>query len=139
MPFGLLVLLAGFILTLVRGIEGLLMLRPGETAKKVMLTDRSQLTLLLHNGEDEQSTELGFSPGPADWRSDQPLDFGEVDGWQSRSCSSTVTRATGGLGRRRNRAGTPAIQVALPDAAGGGAAERWCVPVLFGGPPSRGN
>ena len=79
-PVGVVVLLAGCIQTLVQGIEGRLMLFQGETTQTVMLTHRSQLTLLSPRGKDVQSTELGFSPGPTDWRSDQPLDFGKVDG-----------------------------------------------------------
>ena len=138
-PFGLLVLLAGFILTSLRGIEGRLMLRPGQTAETVLVTDRSNLTLLLNNGEDAQSIELGFSPGPADWRSDQPLDFGEVHGIGIKVLRF-YRHAQYGLEWVPDETGqgTPAIQVALSDAAGGGASERWCVPVLFGGPPPAG-
>jgi hypothetical protein len=134
-PFGLLVLLAGFILTLVQGIEGRLILRPGETAETVLVTHRTNLTLLSRQGGDAKSVELGFSPGPADWRSDQPLDFGEVDGMgikvlrfyrHARYRMECVADETG--------QGKPAIQVALSDSPGGEASERWCVPVLFGSP-----
>lgn len=134
-PVGLLVLLAGFIQTLIQGIEGRLILRQGETARKVMLPHRSQLTLLSPRGKDVQSTELCFSPGPADWRSDQPLDFGEVDGvgvkvlrfFRHARYQVEWVADEAGLGK-------PAIQVAISDSQRPGTPKRWCVPMLFGSP-----
>ncbi len=138
-PVGLMVLLAGFIQTLIQGIEGRLILWQGETAQTVSLPHRSQITLLARRGKDVQSTELGFSPGPVDWRSDEPLDFGEVDGMgvkvlrfyrHARYQTEWVADETG--------LGKAAIQVAVPDAQTGGSAERWCVPVLFDSPSVKG-
>ena len=132
---GLLVLLAGFVQTLVRGFEGLLMLRPGETTTTVMRTDRSQLTLVVRSGKKTQSAELGFSAGPADWRSEQPLDFGEVDGVGVKVLQF-YRHARFHVDAVADEAGLtpPAIQVALPDVQDGRPAERWCVPLRFGGP-----
>ncbi len=135
-PVGLLVLLAGCIQTLVQGIEGELILRQGETADTVMQTDRSQLTLLSPRGKEVQSSELGFSPGPADWRGDQSLDFGKVDGTAIKVLRfyrhalyepGWVTDEAG--------VGEPAIQVGVADSHGRGSGNRWYVPVLFGLPP----
>jgi len=133
---GLLVLLAGFILTLTRGIDGRLILRRNETAKTVMLPHRSQLTLLSRRGSDVQSTELCFSPGPADWRSDEPLHFGEVDGatvkvlrfYRHARYQAEWAADEAGIG-------TPAIEVAVSDPQGGWPGERRWVPALPGSPP----
>ncbi len=125
-------LLAGFILTLVQGIEGRLILRPGQTAETILVTHRSNLTLLSRKGGDAKSIELGFSPGPADWRSDQPLDFGEVDGMgikvlrfyrHARYRTECVADETG--------QGKPAIQVALSDSPGGEASGTMVCARLF--------
>jgi len=136
---GLVALLAGCIQTLVQGIEGRLILWQDETAETVHRTHRSQLTLLSPRGKDVQSTELGFSPGPADWPSDAPLDFGEVDGMavkvlrfyrHARYQADFVADETG--------LGKPAIQVGVSDSQGGRSKERWCVPTVFRGPPVAG-
>ena len=58
--------------------------RAGQTADTVFVSDRSNLTLLSAKGEDTQSIELGFSPDRPTRRSNQPLDFGEVDGMRVR-------------------------------------------------------
>ncbi len=134
--FGLLLLLTGFLLTLLGGIEGRLFLRAGQTAETVFITDRSILTLLSRKGEDTQKIELGFSPGPADWRSDQPLDFGEVDGMRIKVLRF-YRHARYGTDRVADESGQgqPAIRVALSDAQDGGAFEGWIMSALFGSPP----
>ena len=137
---GLLVLLAGFIQTLAQGIEGLLILRPRETTQTVLRTDRSQLTLLTRSGKDAQSTEIGFSPGPADWRSGQPLDFGDVDGMGVKVLQF-YRHARLHVDGVADEAGLapPAIQIALGDSQDGAPAEHWCVPRPFGEPSIFGN
>jgi len=138
-PIGLLVLLIGFLQTSVQRTEGQLLLRKGGTASSVHLTHRSQLTLLTRHQDEAQSTELGFSPGPADWRSDEPLDFGRVNGMgikvlrffrHARLQTEWVANEAG--------FGQPAIQVAVSDGRGSGSKERWCVPVLFRSPAAAG-
>ncbi len=136
---GLVVVLAGFIQTLVQGIEGRLALRQGETAQTVNLTHRSQLTLLSPRGKEVNSTELCFSPGPADWRGDRQLDFGDVDGitvrvlrfYRHARYQAEWVADEAGLGK-------PAIQVAASDRQGRALGERWCVPGLLRGPPVAG-
>jgi hypothetical protein len=136
---GVVTLLAGCIHSLVQGIEGRLILWPGETAATVHLAHRSQLVLLSPRGKNVQSSELEFSPGPADWPGDAPLDFGEVAGIavkvlrfyrHARYQADFVADETG--------LGQPAIQVAVSDAQAGPAVERWCVPTVFRGPPGPG-
>ncbi len=138
-PLGLLVLLGGLLQTSVRSIEGELVLRKGAAVSAVLLTHRSQLTLLTRHQDEVQSTELGFSPGPADWGSDEPLDFGRVDGMRikvlrfyrhARLQTEWVADEIG--------LGQPAVQVAVSDAQGSGSKERWCVPILFGSPVAAG-
>ena len=133
LSIGLLVLLAGFIRTLVWGIEGRLILKKGVPTQTLSRIDRSQLTLLVRSGQKARPTaELGFSPGPVDWPNDQPLDFGEVDGMgvkvlqfyrHARFHVDGVADETG--------LAPPAIQVALPVAQGGRPVEPWCVPRPF--------
>jgi len=136
---GLVVVLAGFIQTAVQGIEGRLILRQGETAQTVNLTHRSQLTLLSPRGKEVKSAELCFSPGPADWRGDETLDFGDVDGitvrvlrfYRHARYQAEWVADEAGLGK-------PAIQVAVSDRQGRALGERWCVPGLLRGPPAAG-
>jgi hypothetical protein len=138
-PVGVVVLLAGFIQTLIQGLEGRLYLWPGEAVQTALLPNRSQITLLSPEGSGVHSTELGFSPGPVDWADDRPLDFGEVDGKgikvlrfyrYARFQTEWVADATG--------LGTPAIQVAVPDAQTGSVSERWCVPAPSDAPAVKG-
>ena len=79
-PIGLLILLGGCIQTLVQGIEGRLILWPGQTADSVTLPDRSQISLLSPRGEQVETAELGFTPGPLDWPGHRSLDFGKANG-----------------------------------------------------------
>ena len=105
-PIGVVILLAGFIETSLQGLEGRLILWPGEVSKTLNLTHRSQITLLARHGADVQSTELCFSPGPADWRSDQPLDFGDMNGTSVRGAAILSPRPLPDrICRRRSRAG----------------------------------
>ncbi|MCH5377438.1 MAG: cytochrome c biogenesis protein ResB, partial [Planctomycetes bacterium] len=135
-PMGLLVLLAGFVQTSIQETDGQLLLRKGETASSVLLTHRSQLTLLSRDDQEAQATQLGFSPGPADWRSDEPLNFGQIDGigikvlqfYRHAGLQTEWVADEVGLGG-------PAIQVAVSDAQAHEPKERWCVPLLFGSPP----
>ena len=118
-PVGMLVLLAGILQTSLQKIEGQLILKKGDTASSVLLTGRSLLTVMWRGGQEAQSIELGFSPGPVDWRVDEPLDFGEVDGLgikvlkfyrHARFQSDWIVDEA--------EAADPAIQVAVSDAQG---------------------
>jgi hypothetical protein len=138
-PAGLLVLLAGFIQTALQGIEGRLILRQGETAETVYLTHRSQLTLLSRRRKDAESIAIGFSPGPADWRSDAPLDFGDVNGTAVKVLRFyRHARYEAGWVADEAGLGKPAIQVAVSASQHPGSGAGWCVPVLFGRPPAAG-
>ena len=73
---GVLVLLIGSLVTYIAGIEGQVSFAEGETSDSILMYHRSQLSIR-HQGAE---TNLGFEPGPVDWRPGNTLDFGETDG-----------------------------------------------------------
>lgn len=77
---GLLVLLIGAVQTFLSGIEGQMAFVEGETSDSILMADRSQIKLEVQSSRGRQLIEFCFFPGPVDWRGDNPLDFGEVDG-----------------------------------------------------------
>jgi hypothetical protein len=81
---GLLVLLAGSIQTFMGGVEGQVVLLESETAAKMTLPQRSQITALWAGRPAEAPYEFTFEGGPADWRPGVTLDLGEVDGLGAR-------------------------------------------------------
>jgi hypothetical protein len=81
---GLLVLLAGAILSFLRGMEGQLSLVEGETVGKLTLPERSQITAVWQGRPAEAPYEFSFDGGPVDWRPDRAIDLGEVDGISAR-------------------------------------------------------
>lgn len=85
---GLLVLLFGAVQTFTRGVEGTLAFQEGESAKALILGDRSQLTVIrpsqsgshgagFHGSE---SAVFAFRPGPVDWPEGKTLDLGYIGG-----------------------------------------------------------
>ena len=135
-PIGLLILLGGCIQTLVQGIEGRLILWPGQTADSVTLPDRGQISLLSPRGEQVETAELGFTPGPLDWPGHRSLDFGKANGvgikllrFYRHALYEPVWVA--------NEAGSgePAIQLAVSDSRGRESRNLWLVPFLFDGIP----
>lgn len=135
-PVGLMVLVAGFLVTAARRIDGELILAKGETSSSVMLPNRSQLTLLSRRGDDAQSSELGFSPGPLDWRDDHQLDFGEVDGTRVKVLRFyRHARYQPAWVEDDSEHADPAIQVSVTNSQLGTEKQRWVVPVLFGNAP----
>jgi hypothetical protein len=77
---GLLVLLAGAILSFLGGVEGQISLVEGETVKKLTLPERSQITAAWDARPGEAPYEFAFDGGPVDWSSGRTLEIGEVDG-----------------------------------------------------------
>jgi hypothetical protein len=77
---GLLVLLAGAILSFLGGVEGQISLVEGETVKRLTLPERSQITAVWDGRPGEAPYEFAFDGGPVDWNSDRTLEIGEVDG-----------------------------------------------------------
>jgi hypothetical protein len=77
---GLLVLLFGSIQTFVGGMEGQVALLEGESAGKIMLIDRSVVTVTRPTDKGRGKTGFTFRPGPVDWPAGHTLDFGVADG-----------------------------------------------------------
>jgi hypothetical protein len=77
---GLLVLLFGSIQTFVGGVEGRVAMLEGESANKIMLIDRSVVTVTRPTGQGRGETAFSFRPGPVDWPAGHTLDFGVADG-----------------------------------------------------------
>ena len=131
---GLLVLLAGSIVTFVAGIEGSLSFVEGETADTVLLADRSQFKVLRQGSNGPRTTEFSFSPGPVNWKAGTPLDFGKVDGMglkvldfyvHARQIVSWQTDEAG--------VGEPALRLRLADSDGRSRGDLWCISNPFGG------
>ncbi len=64
---GLLVFLAGAIVTFATGIEGQLALVEGESGDTLLMTDCSQLTTAWKGHENQLPEWFNFEPGPTDW------------------------------------------------------------------------
>ena len=79
---GLLVLLAGAILTFLAGIEGQLTLEEGQSGDTLLMTDHSQLTTVWRRHENRLPSAFIFEPGPADWPEGKTLDLGQLGGVQ---------------------------------------------------------
>ena len=67
---GVLVLLAGALLTFVAGVEGQLSLEEGQSGDTLVMTDHSQLTTVWRRQENRLPSAFIFEPGPADWPED---------------------------------------------------------------------
>jgi ResB-like family len=81
---GLLVLLAGSMMTFLGGIEGQVRLEEGRTVSRMIMPQQSQITISWTGRPDEPPFEFVFEPGPANWRHGKTLDLGEVDGVRAR-------------------------------------------------------
>jgi hypothetical protein len=81
---GLLVLLAGSIQTFLGGVEGTVVVAEGESADRMTLPHRSQITASWMGKPDEPPYEFSFDGGPVNWRNGASLDLGEVDGVRAR-------------------------------------------------------
>ncbi len=79
---GLLVLLAGAIITYEYGIEGQVGFEEGQTADSMTLLDRSLLKATRRDpvGGGSVSTEFLFQPGPVDWPAGKRLALGQMGG-----------------------------------------------------------
>jgi len=77
---GLLVLLVGAIQTFMFGVEGQVMLQEGAQTDTLTVTSRSLIRVVHPTDQGQISTEFTFSPGPADWREGDILDFGQSKG-----------------------------------------------------------
>ncbi|MCP3994708.1 MAG: cytochrome c biogenesis protein ResB [bacterium] len=77
--YGLLVLLAGSLLTYFNGVEGQLTFVEGKEADTILLAGRSQLTTRWHD-EKPNTVDFRFVAGPVDWPDGKTKKLGELDG-----------------------------------------------------------
>lgn len=93
---GLLVLLAGAVQTFTGGIDGSLAFEEGQSANAIVLSDRSQFTVMRPSQQDAHGGASGapprggfhnqgaavfaFRPGPIDWPEGKTLDLGYLGG-----------------------------------------------------------
>jgi hypothetical protein len=81
---GLLVLLAGAIVSYQGGFEGQITLLEGASTNQLTLNDRSQITAYWVDRPHDRPYVFTFDSGPVDWRPGVTLDVGEVDGLSAR-------------------------------------------------------
>jgi hypothetical protein len=81
---GLLVLLAGSIMSFWQGIEGQVAIVEGSSTDQLMLNDRCQFTIERVDRPGERPYVFTFDSGPVDWRPGTSLDLGRVDDISAR-------------------------------------------------------
>lgn len=133
---GLLVLLAGAIITYEYGIEGQVGFVEGETADSMTLHDRSLLraTRREPGSEGSVATEFLFQPGPVDWPAGKTLALGQMSGigveilkfYRHARVEEDWVEATSGRG-------SPALKFELAGLDGRPIREEWLVADQFGG------
>jgi ABC-type transport system involved in cytochrome c biogenesis permease subunit len=79
---GVLVVLAGALVSFVGGIEGRLVIEEGQSADTLVMTDRNELAIVLHDQNLRSHSELTFLPEPADWPAGKTLRLKPVGGVQ---------------------------------------------------------
>lgn len=133
LPVGLVVLLVGFVQSLIQGTEGQLILQKNAPTSSFAGKDRTRITLFKQKGMLADTTELGFSPGPSDWRKNEPLDFGNVNGIDVKVLRFyRHARPKPEWIADKDGIADPAIQVAMCNSQGKALDDRWFAPTLFG-------
>jgi len=135
---GLLLLLGGAVQTCLRGVEGQLILAEGQAANEIAMTDRSQVRLLTRQGDQVESIEFAFSPGPVDWPAGKQLDLGNWGDVRLKVLAFyRHARPQWQWVPDHAPDAKPAIQLAFSDAKGQ-PVQRWYTPALFAAPPAKG-
>ncbi len=131
---GLLVLLAGAILTFFGGIEGQIVLQEKQQTDQFLVTQRSVVTAVGRTGRGRVSTQFSFSPGPVDWPAGKSLDFGTDDGLGLKVLRfyRHARQRTEWVADQRDYQG-PALQLRLYGPTGNPVAEDWLAANAFGG------
>ena len=131
---GVLVLLAGSLLTFENGIEGQLSLVEGESGDSILMTDHSQLTTVWRRNEHHLPSAFIFQPGSVDWPDGKSLDLGELGGVQLEVLKFyRHARTEEAWVEDPSPAGGPAVQIALSGADGTPIATQWLVADPFAG------
>jgi len=131
---GILVLLAGAIQTLGRGVEGQMVLQQGQRIAQFQVTSRSMINVAANFDGQRLATDFLFSPGPADWPEHRSLDFGNTDGMGLKILRfyRHARHQTDWIADDRDFDG-PALQLQLFGPGGNAIAEDWLSANLFGG------
>jgi len=131
---GLLVLLAGAILTFLGGIEGQIVLQEKQQTDQFLVTQRSVVMAVGRTGRGHVSTQFSFSPGPVDWPADKALDSGTDDGLGLKVLRfyRYARPRTEWVADQRDYQG-PALQLRLYGPTGNPVAEDWLAANAFGG------
>jgi hypothetical protein len=132
--FGLIVLLGGSIWSFAAGIEGRLTFAEGETVDTIVVSDRSQLTMSWREGGSRKELVFTFAPGPVDWPVEEPLDFGESDGFRVKVLRfyRHARREVSWIEDASARS-VPALRVALVGPGGAPVIEQWLTASRFAG------
>jgi hypothetical protein len=123
--FGVLVLLAGALISWRYGIEGRVSFMEGETVDSISIADRSQITV--EQGQPpERSTHLAFYGGPVDWGAGRTLDFGTSGGLGVKVLKFyRHARRNSGWIAAESGDGSPALKLDLTGPDGKSLAQGW--------------
>jgi len=128
---GVLVLLAGAAATFLAGIEGQLSFREGETSDTLVMTDRSQFSVLhqqRHADGGQSPDTFTFQPGPVDWPAGKTLDLGERNSIGLKVLKFyRHARAEEHWVADESGRGGPALKISLLGPEGQAVAEQWLV------------
>jgi hypothetical protein len=116
------------------GIEGQVTLREGERTDKVLLRDRSLITVERPTATGRLASQFAFHPGAVDWRDGKTLEFSE-----SQSLGLKVLKFyrharphVDWVADTQDNQG-PALRLALSDRLGQTVAEDWLTASTYGG------
>jgi hypothetical protein len=130
---GLLLLLAGAVLSFVHGIEGRLTFQEGQSAEAILLPERCEFRTLRQGQSGQTPMAFGFQPGPFDWPADKTLDLGELGGVHlavRRFIRHAETVEEWVAGTERDK---PAVKFSLSSPDGKMAIQQWLSADEFGG------
>jgi hypothetical protein len=137
---GILVLLAGALLTYSRGLRGQLSFEEGETTDSILISGRSQITVVREGKHGQRSAHFAFSAGPEDWPAGETADLGTEGGVRVKVLEFyRHARRTAGWVADKSGRGGPALKLDLAGPDGRSAAQGWLPtdqfsPSMFAGP-----
>ncbi len=129
---GVLVLLAGALLSFIAGVEGQLSLEEGQSGDRLVMADRNQLTTAWAQHGKGLRSSVVFEPGPADWPEGAALQLGSAGGLKLKVLKYyRHARTEEQWDEVPSSMGIPAVQVALTSADGTPMVQQWFVADSF--------
>ncbi len=129
---GVLVVLAGALITYVAGVEGQLAVQEGQFGDTAVLTDQCQLTTVWGRHENQPPSAFIFERGPTDWPEGQTLDLGSLGGVQLKVLKFLRhARVRDVWVADSSSNGRPALQLALVSPDGTPMIQQWFVAEPF--------